>query len=103
MKPFYVSTLATALPRYQSAIRKAIRKKSKTVDGWGSRVLNFFSAKTIQYFTILRIYLFMILEEKTLNFRESPKSAGWLGGVRCLGQSPKNNIFSDGFLYAQLH
>ena len=32
-------------------------------------------------------------EEKTVNFPESSKSAGWVGEVRCLGQSPKEKVF----------
>ena len=49
------------------------------------------------YMTILSILCFMFWREKKVNFPESPKSAGWVGGVRCLGQSPKK-----GFSYEHL-
>ena len=35
----------------------------------------------------------MIFLQKTGQFSESPKSVGWVGGVRCLDQSPKKTFF----------
>ena len=57
------------------------------------------------YLAILLAYQCLCFgeEEKTVNFQESPKSMGWVGGVRCLGKEVSNMTLFPHTLYISLH
>ena len=54
---------------------------------WVSRILNLFTANEIQFWR----------EKKMVNFPESPKSVGWVDGVRCFVLSPKKMFYFEPF------